>query len=75
MSPPARSGAGGGRAGAEPFDWSAARPAGATWDAVDLAASFNDRLTRIFENEYRSPRSPFVSLAMPVRGLGGWAAP
>jgi len=57
----------------EPFDWSAARPAGTTWDPVDLAASFNDRLTRIFENEYRSPRSPFVSLAMPLHGLGGWA--
>jgi hypothetical protein len=57
----------------EPFDWSAARPAGVTWDPIDLAASFNDRLTRIFENEYRSPRSPYVSLAIPVRGLGGWA--
>lgn len=55
------------------FDWSAARPTGSAWEPIDLGASFNDRLTRIFENEYRSPRSPFVSLAMPKQGLGGWA--
>jgi hypothetical protein len=30
-------------------------------------------VTRIFRNEYRSPRSPFVSLALPKQGLGGWA--
>ena len=48
-------------------------PAGATFEPVDLAAAFNDRVTQIFKNEYRSPRSPFVSLAMPKQGLGGWA--
>ncbi len=35
--------------------------------------SFNDRVTQIFKNEYRAPRSPFVSLALPKQGLGGWA--
>jgi hypothetical protein len=42
-------------------------------EAVDLAPFFNDRVTRIFRNEYRSPRSPFVSLALPKQGIGGWA--
>ena len=40
---------------------------------VDLTPYFNDRVTRIFKNEYRSPRSPFVSLAMPKQGIGAWA--
>ncbi len=40
---------------------------------VDLTSSFNDRVTQIFKNEYRSPRSPFVSLALPKQGIGGWA--
>ncbi|HVS52711.1 MAG TPA: DUF4450 domain-containing protein [Opitutaceae bacterium] len=43
------------------------------FEPVDLAANFNDRVTQIFKNEYRAPRSPFVSLALPKQGLGGWA--
>jgi hypothetical protein len=50
-----------------------APPAGATLATVDLAPYFNDRVTRIFRNDYRAPRSPFVSLALPKQGLGGWA--
>ena len=48
-------------------------PPGATLSTVDLAPYFNDRVTQIFRNEYRAPRSPFVSLALPKQGLGAWA--
>jgi len=48
-------------------------PAAPRFESVDLSARFNDRVTQIFRNEYRSPRSPFVSLAQPKQGLGGWA--
>ena len=47
--------------------------AGATLSPVELSGYFNDRVTQIFRNEYRAPRSPFVSLALPKQGLGGWA--
>jgi hypothetical protein len=47
--------------------------AGATFAPVDLTALFNDRVTQIFKHEYRAPRSPFVSLALPKQGIGGWA--
>ena len=41
---------------------------------VDLASAFNDRVTEIFRpGKYRSPRSPFVSLALPAQGIGAWA--
>ena len=40
---------------------------------VELTGYFNDRVTQIFKNEYRSPRSPFVSLATPKQGIGAWA--
>jgi hypothetical protein len=43
------------------------------YEPVDLAAVFNDRVSQIFRHEYRSPRSPFVSLALPKQGIGGWA--
>ncbi len=43
------------------------------FEPVDLTARFNDRVTQIFKNEYRAPRSPFVSLALPKQGIGGWA--
>lgn len=48
-------------------------PAGPT-EPVALASFFNDRVTEIFrKNKYRSPRSPFVSLALPTQGIGYWA--
>ena len=50
-----------------------APPAGAHLAPVELSGYFNDRVTQIFRNEYRAPRSPFVSLALPKQGLGGWA--
>ena len=40
---------------------------------IDLTRYFNDRVTQVFKNEYRSPRSPFVSLATPKQGIGAWA--
>ena len=44
------------------------------FEAVDLTAQFNDRVTEIFKpGKYVSPRSPFVSLAVPSQGIGAWA--
>jgi len=42
------------------------------WETVNLAPYFNDRVTQIIRNEYRSPRSPFCSLALPKQGIGAW---
>ncbi len=42
------------------------------FEPVDLGPVFNDKVTQIFLNEYRSPRSPFCSLAIPKQGVGGW---
>jgi hypothetical protein len=53
-------------------DWSAKFPADAKLETLNLTSIFNDRVTQIFRNDYRSPRSPFCSLAMPKQGLGGW---
>jgi hypothetical protein len=46
---------------------------GDSFEPVDLSGVFNDRVTQIFKHEYRAPRSPFVSLAMPKQGIGAWA--
>lgn len=48
-------------------------PSNPDFETLDLTPHFNDRVTQIFKNEYRSPRSPFVSLALPKQGIGGWA--
>ena len=42
-------------------------------EPVNLDGIFNDRVTRIFRNEYLSPRSHFCSLSLPRQGIGGWA--
>jgi hypothetical protein len=48
-------------------------PAGG-YAPVDLQPFFNERVVDIFQpGKYRSPRSPFVSLAMPAQGIGSWA--
>ncbi|MDQ8201040.1 DUF4450 domain-containing protein [Pelagicoccus enzymogenes] len=56
----------------EAIDWSKTVPARLT-APVDLSGAFNAKVTEIFQQEYRSPRSPFVSLAIPKQGIGGWA--
>ncbi len=55
------------------FDWK--KPLTAEFVPVDLSAVFNDRVTQIFRNEYRTPRSPSVSLATPQQGFGSWCHP
>jgi hypothetical protein len=57
------------------FDWNQKISAAEKFEAVDLAPFFNDQVTQIFRNEYRSPRSPFASLASPMQGIGGWCEP
>ena len=59
----------------EAFDWGKNISAGEKLEAVNLAPFFNDNVTQIFRNEYRSPRSPFASLATPKHGIGGWCEP
>ena len=45
-----------------------------TYSTVRLEPFVNDRVTAIFApGKYRSPRSPFASLALPAQGIGGWA--
>lgn len=57
------------------FDWNEKIRPDAQFQVVDLTKFFNDRVTQIFRNEYRSPRSPFCSLATPKQGIGGWCEP
>jgi hypothetical protein len=59
----------------ETFDWNKQISAAAKFETVNLAPFFNDKVTQIFRNEYRSPRSPFASLATPNHGIGGWCEP
>jgi hypothetical protein len=48
--------------------------ADAKLEPLDLGPVFNDRVTAIFApGKYRSPRSRFVSLAIPAQGIGAWA--
>ena len=54
------------------IDWSAPRPG--HYDPIDLVGYFNDCVCSIFKvGKYKSPRSPFVSLALPSQGIGAWA--
>jgi hypothetical protein len=39
---------------------------------VDLSSEFNDRVIRIFKNEYLSPRWEFPTLQLPKHGVGNW---
>ena len=56
-----------------PMDWN--KPVVGKLETTDLTAQFNDSVTQIFRNEYRSPRSPFASLAIPKQGIGSWCHP
>lgn len=57
------------------FDWNKTISLNEKFEAVNLTPFFNDKVTQIFRNDYRSPRSPFASLATPKQGIGGWCEP
>jgi hypothetical protein len=57
------------------FDWNQKVSSTDKFETVNLAPLFNDKVTQIFRNDYRSPRSPFASLASPKQGIGGWCEP
>jgi hypothetical protein len=58
---------------ARPAGWNASVPV-TNPESVDLTPFYNDRVTEIFRpGKYLSPRSPFVSLALPSQGIGYWA--
>lgn len=43
--------------------------------ALDLSASFNDKVTNIFKNQYLSPRPKVATLQLPIQGIGDWTHP
>ena len=53
-------------------DWSKTASIQGKFECVNLSSVFNDKVTQIFKNEYRNPRSPFCSLAIPLQGIGSW---
>jgi hypothetical protein len=59
----------------EAYDWHTQVAGNKKFETVNLTPFFNDKVTRIFRNEYRTPRSPFASLATPKQGIGGWCEP
>lgn len=48
---------------------------GTEFRMIDMDSLFNDPVTAIFRNEYRSPRSPYTTLQIPVQGIGEWCHP
>jgi hypothetical protein len=42
---------------------------------VNIDAAFNDKVTRLFEQRYESPRWPYPTLQLPVQGIGNWCYP
>jgi hypothetical protein len=60
---------------AAPADAVPAPPASTAWQPVDLTPYFNDRVTQIFRNSYRSPRAETATLELPTQGIGNWCYP
>ncbi len=44
-------------------------------EQVDLSSRFNDNVTRIFQNEYLSPRPAVATVQLPKQGIGNWCYP
>lgn len=44
-------------------------------EMIDLSKFFNDKVTRIFKNQYLSPRPAVPTLQLPTQGIGEWTHP
>ena len=56
-------------------DWTKPLPSSVKLDIVPLDGVFNETVAGIFKQDYVSPRSPHVSLALPRHGYGSWCHP
>ncbi|MEO7309707.1 MAG: DUF4450 domain-containing protein [Chitinophagaceae bacterium] len=56
-------------------NWNAVAPAGIHFEPIDISGFFNDKVTNIFKNQYRSPRPPGPTLQLPTQGIGDWTHP
>ncbi|HVS72295.1 MAG TPA: DUF4450 domain-containing protein [Phycisphaerae bacterium] len=54
-------------------NWQLQAPTDGKMEAVDLSRLLNANVADIFRTDYLEPRSPYVSLAIPKQGIGGWA--
>ncbi len=44
-------------------------------EPVKMDHLWNESVNRIFLNEYRTPRSPYTTLQIPIQGIGEWCHP
>jgi hypothetical protein len=56
-------------------DWSKPLPGSVELDVIALDSLFNATVNGIFKQDYVTPRSPHVSLALPRHGFGSWCHP
>lgn len=56
------------------INWNLTSRPDASFETIDLADRFNDRVTNIFSEQYHSPRSPYPTLSIPVQGIGDWCS-
>ena len=45
------------------------------WQPLDLAPYYNDLVTRIFQQQYLTPRAETATLELPTQGIGNWCYP
>lgn len=44
-------------------------------ESIPLTSYFNDKVNRIFKNQYLSPRPTSPTLQLPIQGIGDWCYP
>lgn len=44
-------------------------------EPINIDSQWNASVNEIFKNEYRSPRSPYTTLQIPLHGIGEWTHP
>jgi hypothetical protein len=48
---------------------------GIAFEKIDLSAYLNARLSKVFEQQYLSPRPAVPTLQLPTQGIGNWCYP
>lgn len=56
-------------------NWEIALDATQNYLPVGMQHHFNERVNRIFQNRYLSPRPPYTTLQLPAQGIGEWCHP
>lgn len=58
----------------EVVNWNLKNSTESRYETVDISNVYNDRVSQIYRHSYKTPRTIYTTLQLPIHGYGNWCA-